>query len=249
MNREEIMDALIKNALADAMEEIHVPSMEDSWKHIEKRIHKEKKKPSVHNNIAAAVILLLIGVAAGAAINHEGYANYFRTMNIFTSVTDQSINVQMDNRTPGEIRHVRRQSLIAAEEVQLEDMEMSLEDARDAANFKIQEPEYMPKGYTVNNVILTSLGRKTIKVKISYGTEDKKIELLQEPMFGQYAASIHINPKYGTVSEKRIHGFNYMIFEFVNGEIKIHWDRSEVKFTLTGNLDQEEMLRIAASVR
>ncbi len=248
MNKEDVMDILIKNALESSMEDISVPPMEDTWKRIEEQIGERKKKPPVHKNTVAAAVLLLIGVAVGSGLNHEGYANYFRTMNIFTSISDQSINVQMHNKTPGEMAD-KQGAPSVVEEVSLEDMEMGIEDARDVASFQIQEPTYMPEEYPIDKVILTNLGTKTIQVRILYGQEDQGIELLQEPLFGEYAATININPKYGKVLEKRIHGLNYMIFEFVNGEIRIHWDRNGVKFTLNGKLEQEEMLKIASSIR
>ena len=248
MNKEDLMDILIKNALAETMEEIHVPPMEDTWKHIEERIQERKKKLPLYKKSLAVAVLLLIGVVVGSGLNHEGYANYFRTMNIFTSITDQAITVQMHNKMPDEMKDKKGTPPVEEEE-KLEDVEMSIEDVRDVANFQMQEPTYMPEGYPLEKVILTSFGKKTIQVKILYGKEDSGIELLQQPLYGQYAASININPKYGRVLEKRVNGLNYMILEFVNGEVKIHWDRNEVKFTLRGNLEREEMLKIAASTR
>ncbi|MEW9122656.1 MAG: DUF4367 domain-containing protein [Thermotaleaceae bacterium] len=246
MNNRDDMDTLIKKAMIATMEEIHLPQMEEVWRNIDKDIQKKHRRPFLYRNLWAAVLLVVVFLAGGQLAN-EGYANYLRNMKIFTSITGDGIHVKMHNKLAHEMERGEGRP-VEIDQPLLEEMEVSIEEAKVFSSFPIQEPVYMPQGYGVDKAILMQMEERTLHVKIVYGEGDEAIELLQEPTYGQYAASMHINPVYGKVIETSINGLNYLIIQFVDGRMKIHWDRNEMKFTLTGKLEQEEMMKIATSI-
>ncbi|MDF2547757.1 MAG: hypothetical protein K0R93_2655 [Anaerosolibacter sp.] len=237
MKNQDMLDKAIKEALKDSVESIIVPDMNDVWIYIEHHILQQKmKRLKKAAGFAAAVIILLSFMGIGYM--NQGYASYFRSLKFLTTSTATLTHIQVQNKTPGELAQTLEDSN-PSQMNDLQEIELPYETALEIANFQVMLPSYIPNGFVLDKVLLIQLGKKTINLRLLYTNGDDILEILQEPIQGEYA----------TISEHLEGGHKYHIIRFTNGFTEMIWDMDEVKYTLKGNVHEEEALKIALSLK
>lgn len=128
---------------------------------------------------------------------------------------------------------------------------LSLEEARQQANFEILTPEYIPNGYVLNSTMICEdnysvtegQGSETVILSYQKGTEFFEIgenifeNKSETNPFMEEAEKISINEKEGRY-----------LNEF--GTLKmLQWELGGVEITLSGPLGKAEMLKIAESIQ
>ena len=127
---------------------------------------------------------------------------------------------------------------------------MSLEEARQQASFRILIPDHIPEGYVLNSTIIYDT--KDIDPEspdsqiaiLSYKKGDENFYILEtvyqskseDDMLMQEAEKININEKEGKYLNE-------------SGNLKmLQWELGQVEITLGGSLEKAEMLKIAESI-
>lgn len=238
MKNNDKLDNLIKQTF-DNDKSYGVPELDDVWDKIEEHIdnkNKKNKKNKMINRligIAASIIIMLIGSIF--ILENEGYASYMRTLKIFVGLEDKS-SINMNNKVPDEM------------DVSMEEI-VSIDKIEEFARFPVKQIEYIPKDYKYNKSYVSKLKSRIISVQSIYISSEEVFTFTQEPIDKITSESIKINPDIGKVYKKSINGYKYNIIDYNNGELEIIWDISEVKYILKGSLNQEEMMKIALSIK
>lgn len=247
MKNHDMLDKAIKEALKNKMENIIPPNMDDVWLNIENHILRQKmQRRKKAAGFTAAVIIIVSFMGIGYM--NQGYASYFRSLNFLTTSTATLAHIQVQNKTPGDLAQTLEDSNPSQMNA-LQEIELPYETAQEIANFQVMAPSYIPNGFVLDKVLLIQLGKKTINLRLLYTNGDDILEILQEPIQGEYAMSMNLNPEYATISEHLEGGHKYHIIRFTNGFTEMIWDMDEVKYTLKGNVHEEEALKIAVSLK
>jgi outer membrane lipoprotein-sorting protein len=129
--------------------------------------------------------------------------------------------------------------------------ELSLEEARESAEFEIRAPEYLPEGYEFSHAMAYNTsetapeGQAAEAVILTYKKGEASIiitETVYEDQSPEESAIID------SAEEITINGRNgkYLVI----GEIKIlRWEIGDVDLSLTASLEKDELLKIAESIR
>jgi outer membrane lipoprotein-sorting protein len=127
--------------------------------------------------------------------------------------------------------------------------ELSLEEARKKASFKILTPEYLPEGYEFSNSMIynnskfSSEGQTSETVELTY-TEDKASISLTETVSKNQSSGAAVMDKSEDIMINGIEG-KYISM----GKMKLlRWKLGDVNLSLCASLEKDEMLKIAESI-
>lgn len=137
-------------------------------------------------------------------------------------------------------------------------MMMTIEEAQAEVVFEIEEPDHLPQGYEIENVMVVPVSRYEDGVFITYtnATEDDiqsaQITAIQLVESAYNESVERPSPPEGVdVETIMIDGHNCTMttMESPFGETRVlQWDDGERELRLSGMLDREEMIRIAESI-
>ncbi|MDR7667330.1 outer membrane lipoprotein-sorting protein [Methanosarcina sp. Z-7115] len=127
--------------------------------------------------------------------------------------------------------------------------ELSLEEARKKASFKILTPKYLPEGYEFNNSMIynnsiySSESQISETVELTY-TKDKAIIDLAETVSKNQSSDAAVMDKSEDIKINGIEG------KYVSmGKMKLlTWKLGDVNLSLCASLEKDEMLKIAESI-
>lgn len=241
MRRQEDLDQLLKEAVQENIDSIEVPYLDDVWSNIEDNINKKDNgRIAILNKRVASVIAAVLALVVIYSTTDEGYAYYRRFLSFVTNTIENKIDIGSKQNTPPNPK--------IDENLVLTTESLSIKDAIQQATFDIRIPTYEPIGYSIDEIILTHFGGETLRAEILYISEDSKlIKLEQEPIIGDYAQTIQIDPDRTKVSNINENGINYNLIEASDGEVMVVWDFFGTKFTAIG-FDKEEILNLIFSI-
>lgn len=127
--------------------------------------------------------------------------------------------------------------------------ELSLEEAREKASFKILTPEYLPEGYEFNNSMIYNNSQ--------FSPENQRFETVEitytkKEAFISLAETVSMNQSFNaTIMDKgediQINGIEGKYLSI--GKTKLlTWKLGDVSLSLCASLEKEEMLKIAESI-
>lgn len=237
------IDKELRNITDDYLSNITVPDLDDVWVNINNHISKKPSKKRVPDKLTAVGAAAAIFICIGLVGYNEGYANYFKVMRFFTFFSEDITDIQLGNNLPA----IGSGSSASEDDAPLEFV-MPLERVKEVSSFYIAIPAYVPEGFRLGDAIIKTFNKKTIEATIQYAQGDRLISLVQNPLIGEHSMNIKLNKGEGEVIEEAIKGIKYVVMRFKDGDIKVIWEKNEIKYTLMGDLDLEEMLRIASSI-
>ncbi|WP_340818523.1 DUF4367 domain-containing protein [Methanolobus sp. WCC4] len=128
-------------------------------------------------------------------------------------------------------------------------VEMTLEEAQDASEFEILVPSYVPEGYELDHVTYSAnsltAGLKE-SVTLFYSSEDLLI-LISESFYDGENDSNSLSPmvESETVS---INGVEGELYSMYGGTMMLQWETGDVIMSITGVLEEDEIVQIAESM-
>lgn len=122
-------------------------------------------------------------------------------------------------------------------------------EAQEIVHFRLRQPGYLPKGYTLREVIVSPIG----SVFLFYGGPDGDIVLLQTPVGTQSGGDTErvITAAIQTVTDQPIESatLNGEPAAWIEGR-GLMWEADSISYTVGGaNLSLEEATRIATSLK
>ncbi|MEJ8554632.1 DUF4367 domain-containing protein [Tepidibacter sp. Z1-5] len=241
--KKDILEEIIKENIKEDIDKIDVPNMDDVWNNIENKIQNEGKKRDSHFNKKISCIIAIVVLSGYISIGfqNQSQANFRRVLNFIYKENDESIDVSLDYKNPDE--DMREENINKPSEKVLE-----LKDIQNKTDFIIKEPSYIPKGYGLDKCLGYEYEDEILYIKLIYTNENDCIEIKQEPVRGDYAHSIKMNPKYGKVDQFIENGFKYNVIKIKDNKFKIIWDMFETKYTAIGSSD-EELKNLVISIK
>ncbi|MBU5439342.1 DUF4367 domain-containing protein [Tissierella sp. MSJ-40] len=245
MKKDDNIDSLLDESLNLNLDNIELPNSDEMWKNIKKGIIKEQKKQKrviYYKNISmvAAIVILSFTVFKPHIVN----SRLVRVLKYYISEGENNtykISISSNEESPKEV-------LMEVPEVQLnfEELNKIIEDEYS----KYTLPTYIPEGYKFKEAVAYTVGDLITDIKIFYENKDgEKLELHEENILGEYTSDISINKSTGDIKKISIGNTDYHIIFFKNDFKILLWDKNEVKYTLEGTSLEEDMIKMADSIR
>lgn len=241
--KKDILEEIIKKNIEEDIDKIDVPNMDNVWNNIENKMQNEGKRRDSHFNkkIACIIAIIVLSSYINIGFHNQSQANFKRILNFIYKENDESIDVTLDYKNPDE--DMREKNINKSSEKLLE-----FKEIQDKTNFIIKEPSYIPKGYRLEKCLGYEYEDEILYIKLIYANENDSIEIKQEPVRGDYAHSIKMNPKYVEVHQFIENGFKYNVIKIKDNEFKIIWDMFETKYTATGS-NEEKLKNLVISIK
>jgi hypothetical protein len=242
MNKKDILDEIITVSINKEIDNIDLPPMDDIWQNIETHIKSEKRNNSfkINNKIASILVVLTVCSYLALGLNNSGEANFKRVLNFITKKSGKEVNIDLNYKKNDPIKESNN-SLI--------EHSLSLEEAKERADFIVKYPTYIPKEYSFEKATLSEYDGKGLYLKVIYSSNDnRKIIIEEEGIPKEYAQGINLNEENSQIKQINKNGFIYNIIEKNNNRVTVIWDMFEVKYTIRGE-NKDELIKLALSIK
>lgn len=127
----------------------------------------------------------------------------------------------------------------------------SFETAGKKVNFAMLVPTYTPDGLTLESVNIyrdADGAYRSMDAIYSYDGEQRLL-LIQQKIEQGGEASVSINQASGEIKDVNIHGNQAVLVLYAGGGANLEWIAGDTRITLTGSLDEQELMKFARSLQ
>lgn len=246
MSKEDIeLDLMIKYYITKELEAIEVPPVDEAWEKFKARYEKElRPRNSIKKvvSIAAAIILSLSVIAYPLKATALGEW-IVKTARFKTGKTTENI-------TTSYTRGQTEPAVPTVVNLPIEDKkELTMEEAQREVPFKIAEPTYLPQGSKVSNVTLQKIAANSFIIEVAYDINGQRLLLNQQNIVGTFSEGILFDKDDMVFSELDINGNKGTRLRLKSGTYLIKWVARGLRLELYGKLSEEEITRIALSIK
>jgi|GEM_PF-2137094 len=246
------LNRAIKDYLSKELDKnIEVPDIDNQWEKIKQQILKTETIPTTQKSIfkqnrVALVITILLSISTITFL-HPNNANAFggKIAKIFNYIIGKTSNnvtetyQQVDD--PG-IPKVQDLGEIIEKEV-------SLDEVHNMISFKLATPSYLPHEANTRRVFITSHGADVYEINIEYNVNDKVIVFSQENVpYGASRGSLYDKDN-TVIKDIMINGNPAILFMNKNGMNTLNWQSRSLLLQLKGQISEEEIIKIAQSIK
>lgn len=127
----------------------------------------------------------------------------------------------------------------------------SFEEAKETVTFSLLKPSFVPDDYTLTDVtVITFNDHPQEEVMLTYKSGEDVFTIGQKPIIGeQFSGNITVNNEETVVSTIDINGQEATYFGFSDGDAQLVWMRMRTFISIEGPLSQDEMIKIASSLK
>ncbi|HJH31699.1 MAG TPA: outer membrane lipoprotein-sorting protein [Methanosarcinaceae archaeon] len=162
------------------------------------------------------------------------YSMEYRNFQINTGISDEEFQFEIPEGA--EVQTMDMDEFVMPESI-------TLEEAREEATFDILVPSYLPDGYEFDHAMVIQ-GFVEI-VSLTYKNDDERLGI-SETVLGDEPQASPIMDIAEVVSINGVEGKLVKIY----GESKmLQWEIGNLQLTITGTLDNEELIKIAGSMQ
>lgn len=127
--------------------------------------------------------------------------------------------------------------------------EVTLDQAKASIPFKLATPSYLPPGTNTRRVILTSLGTDVYEISIEYNLNDKVIVFSQQTIANGTSRGSLYDTQDTVVKDLVVNGSPGMLFMNKSGIKTLNWQSRDLILQITGSITEEEINKIANSIK
>ena len=243
------LELILKACLTDELEKIEVPPVEEQLAKFkahysfQRRIVPERR---LHRVAAAAVLILavisgiLFSTASEATAFGEKIVKTFRTI----------VGKTTENKTTVVTRPMSAGTPQAGEaQVAVNARELSMEDAQKLVPVQIAKPQYLPPNMVQGKLTLTEISRDLFSISIQYQLDGRYVTFVQRNQPGNGSDSLLYDTDDATLRNIEINGSPGYELTTKNGSHTIAWSTRGLSLQLIGKLPEDELLKMAESVR
>jgi hypothetical protein len=244
------IDHLIKEAVRKDFENAPEPllSKEETWRNIQKELG--YRKPSIWSLrsigiIAASLIVILVLLQPQGATAFDWFSDFFiktegKVTSIMGSIGDTS---GPDGDKPSvEVQKIEKEYRIE---------KMSLSEAKELAVFDIVLPQYLPNGYTLQDLsVQVEDDVRSSLIILQYINGKSEISIRETFIQEQAGYSIGVDSEDTVVKEVKINGEKGALFIFKDDSKKLSWVRQNIHYILDATVEvgEQEIIQIAKSM-
>lgn len=258
MRENDYIERIMKEAIKEEIENSPQPLLtkDEAWAKIAMELNREKVQPNKHWTFqkswmfAASVLLLAASILLLST--HQSVAAGFVT-GIVEKIQD--VFVQFIVGGDEEELDGLNIALPDIEDFNIEKIsstarEMDLTEAQKEAPFEIVMPGYIPEGYVLEKSMVIS-GEETFifELKLNYMSKDELLIVSQKLYDRKFSIGLSLEENSEDFSELTVNGrTGYFVQHSPDLKELIWTNRNGVIYTLKGNLQAEEFIRIAESM-
>lgn len=241
------LDMYIKERITHELQQIPVPSVDEEWLKFKSLVITEKKSHSITPKLLVAAVAVIIIISGSLTLFRPVNANAFgerilQMLNHIVGKTTQNKTETISNNGSGTNTPMLKD---LGNNV---DKEISLEEAQKSVYFKIAEPKYLPPSITIKKVSIINLSTDINKITIEYILQGKLIILTQQNISGTLSQGLLYDTDDTVAKDVMINGAPATLMKVKNGMNVLTWYHRGLSLQLTGQLLEEEFLKIAQSI-
>lgn len=251
---DENIELLLQSAVRSEMANITPPPPDDLWIRIQKQAElspgtlpasrRTVTKRGIVVVVTAASILFILGIAApnGADAIGQRLLRTFKQLSGNVAQTLQSF----DRRAPRNDEPPPPNSSLSA---RTNRRRVSLSEAQKELPFRLRLPDYLPAGYTLDEIILIDRGEGEADAVLRYVGTDGPISLTEVFVPDGWATGSSYDVEDTLMREIELGMNKAQLLIFKTGEARLTWIEGNVSFGLSGRVDANELIRIARSLK
>ncbi|TYP58768.1 DUF4367 domain-containing protein [Thermosediminibacter litoriperuensis] len=234
-------DLYLSKKVKGCAEDIPVPKHieDETWvsikKELEAKKHKQTNIAKRMVNAAFVLVVFFMGVYAGIAGKEVTADSKF-----FNVVRKYWNNVMtISGRTGGENYGT------------LKDVFIPIYEAQKNVHFQISVPEYLPEGYSFHGAKISGGGKDSVTLIYRKGTEGEELRIEQFSIARETAFSHNFRTNDAEVKPLSINGSSEatLIHFKKSGLRHLLYGNGSTYFIITGKLSEEDIIRVAESMR
>jgi hypothetical protein len=237
-------DSLIEIAYKAKYNSIECPPQEEVWLNIKNNLIKKQKHSLRRKGLVAAALLLIFTTffILPSQTSVSAFAN--KIIKSIITFTEDTFTIH---------KKVGMSEVNDFTDLKFEDPR--LEETQRKIHFGLSVPKYMPKDYYLDKIEVANKNPKHEIVALIYTvneetTPKKIITITQDYMNDGTVASFNVVKEPDTVmKEIKIKDTEYLMFIFGNGYSEILWDKGNISYMILGPLSEDELIKIAESMR
>lgn len=237
MNNRDAFDEWIKQSLNEEMEE-EIPQSQELLKNIQKEIRQKVEVRKKRKRwMRAAVVFLAVTLTCAYITTNESYSKYVRKLLKIDAREENEL--VLDNQNPGERESEVIEAVMTAEEIE------------EKYGYLIHEPNYLPNGYQQFEIMVRAYNQNILHVYIEYTGETSVhlIKFIQKPIYNNASRAKEHNKDNSIVEKIVRNDLEYIVVKDLNSnKTIILWEKEKVMYQIEGELEKEEMLKIAETV-
>jgi len=240
------MDLLIEIAYKAKYNTMECPPKEEVWSNIKNSLNKKQKSFIKRKSLTAAILFLIFtGLFFVSNPTSVGaFAN--KIIESIINITEDTFNIR---------RKVNVKNTSNTINTEFDDPRLT--DTQNLINFDLRVPQYMPKDYYLEKInVLNSNNEQEIvflhytNINSKEDTQKSFIQIEQESNPNGINISLNLLREKDTkIKKAKIHGNEYILVFYKNGFSKLMWDIGNISYTIQGKISEDEMLKIAESMR
>lgn len=243
---DEKLERMIHQHINEELEQIPELMINEEWLKFKKTVetdHKNFNRITRALVAAAAIIVITVG---SLALWNPGQANAVGER--FTQMFNHIVGKTTKNKTETSGVNLSGAKMPSAQNIgDNVEKKTTLEEAQKTVYFKIAEPKNLP-GATINNMTISNLGADISKIRIEYLYNGQLLVLLQQNTSGTSSESLLYDTDDTVEIDVTINDSPAILLTSKNGVKRLTWQMRGLMLQLTGNLPQEEFLKIAQSI-
>ncbi|CQR48398.1 hypothetical protein BN1058_02766 [Paraliobacillus sp. PM-2] len=232
------------------------PMKEFMWKQIQMEINEQPKRKSFilyHKkvlSVASVFLILLVGSLFTQLKDGEAFgwfSNYFVEKQADRTEINNQISDEPIEQPPSPPPY---DESLKSEELHPIDTDMSLKEAVQEASFHIVTPSKIPKGYRLDYVTRrTYEGAPLEHIFLNYEGKGNAFVIKQSKIIGEfYSSNMTVNNQLAQVETVNLNGVEATLISYDDGTTTLLWVRMRTEITITGELEKDDIIKMAKSL-
>ncbi|AFQ43504.1 DUF4367 domain-containing protein [Desulfosporosinus meridiei] len=249
---EKELERIIKSHLSKELDAaIEVPNIDDQWQKIKQQILETESIPTTAKPfsnrkriVVAATILISIG-SINFLYPHNANALGGKIGEFFAYIVGKTTQNQTET-----YKQVNDPDMPKIKNLGSNiEKEVTLDQAQAEVPFKLAIPSYLPTETNVGRVTLTSLGADVYEISIEYNFSDKVIVLRQQNSANGTSRGSLYDTDDTVTKDLIVNGSPAMLFASKNGLNTLNWQIRGLLLQITGEIAEEEIIKIGNSIK
>lgn len=243
------LDNLIKDQISKEISNIKVPDFNDQWTKIKEQIEADisipPKRASFLNKkliLVAAMILISLFLTFLTPKNANAFGG--RIIEFLNYIVGKTTNNETE---------IYKQTGSPTEPVVTDlgansEKEVTLEQAKASVPYKLVIPSYIPPEFKLKRIVMTSMGPGISEVSMEYEGNNKVILFKQHNSAKNTTRGSLYDTDDTTVKDVDIKGNPGILFVTKNNMSTINWMMGDLVLQITGKIESEDIIKMAASI-
>lgn len=243
------LDNLIKAEISKELSNIRVPDFNEQWSKIKEEIQTDDKpispkRTKINRRLAIVASMLFISLSLAFLTPKDANAFGEKIIEFFNIIVGKTTN----NKT-----EIYKQTGSPAEPVVTDlgtnnEKEVTLEQAQGTISYNLVKPNYLPPQFKLKRVLLTNMGPGISEVSIEYEGDNKIIVFKQNNNAKNTSRGSLYDTDDTTVKDVDIEGNPGFLLITKNNICTLNWSQGDLVLQITGKIDPEQIIKMAASI-